>query len=133
MDTLHVASGAISNNFLKSFWFWLAMLEFILIILLILRLLSISKNNSFSKPGQQVIKESKGIEIDMSNIMNSIHGSANLYKELSRKCHPDRFVNTDYEKIAEKIFQEISENRRNYEKLIELKHKATTELNINFN
>ena len=68
----------------------------------------------------------------MNNLMDSIHNSRNLYKELSKKCHPDRFINDPKQKIAEEIFQEISENERNFEKLSLLKLRAINELNINF-
>lgn len=43
-------------------------------------------------------------------------------------CHPDKFVNTSKEKIAEEIFQEISKNKRNYEELVMLKDSAINEL-----
>lgn len=68
----------------------------------------------------------------MENLMDSINGARTLYKELSRKCHPDRFVNTPKEKIAQEIFQEITKNQRNFEKLKLLKEKAINSLNINF-
>ena len=68
----------------------------------------------------------------MNNLMDSIHNSRNLYKELSKKCHPDRFINDPKQKIAEEIFQEISENERNFEKLSLLKQRAINELNLTF-
>ena len=40
----------------------------------------------------------------MNNLMDSMHKSRNLYKELSKKCHPDRFINNPKQKIAEEIF-----------------------------
>lgn len=68
----------------------------------------------------------------MGNLMNSINNSSELYKELSRKCHPDRFVNSPDQKLAEEIFQEIARHKRNHEKLIALKERAIAELNIKF-
>jgi hypothetical protein len=52
---------------------------------------------------------------------------------LKVKCHPDRFA-TDAEKnvIAENIFQEITKNKTNVKRLIELKEEAKQKLNINF-
>ena len=41
-------------------------------------------------------------------------------------------VNMPNQKIAEEIFQEITENERNFEKLSLLKLRAINELNINF-
>ena len=60
-------------------------------------------------------------DIDMNNLMNSIHRSRELYKELSSKYHPDRFVNTPEYEIAEEIFQRISKNERNYKELTLIK------------
>ena len=64
--------------------------------------------------------------------MNSITHSKELYKELSKKCHPDRFVNTHLQEVADKLFQEITANQRNHKRLTELKKQAQNELNINF-
>ncbi|MBK6902420.1 MAG: hypothetical protein IPH04_06325 [Saprospirales bacterium] len=70
------------------------------------------------------IKNIGSTNIDMNNLMNSIHGSRELYKELSKACHPDKFINTDKHKIAEEIFQNISMDKRNYEKLLAHKERA---------
>jgi curved DNA-binding protein CbpA len=67
----------------------------------------------------------------MNSLMDSINGSKDLYKELSRVCHPDRFTNSDKQKNAEEIFQEISKNKRDFNKLSELKKRVIAELNIN--
>ena len=66
---------------------------------------------------------------DMPNELDFIQ----LYDELKVKCHPDRFP-TDKEKntIAENIFQEISKNKNNVKRLLELKEEASQKLNINF-
>jgi hypothetical protein len=50
------------------------------------------------------LKNSKNNKIDMNNLMDSMHKSRNLYKELSKKCHPVRFINNPKQKIAEEIF-----------------------------
>jgi curved DNA-binding protein CbpA len=71
-----------------------------------------------------------GDNADMKNLVNSIAKSRELYKELSRQCHPDRFVNTDLQPTAEDIFQEISRNKRNYKILLALKERAIEKLNI---
>ena len=62
--------------------------------------------------------------IDMSNLLNSIHHSKELYKELSKRCHPDIFANKPEYKIAEELFQKISRNRRNFEQLMLIKEEA---------
>ena len=119
-------------SILNSFWFWIALIELLLIIFLIYKLKTKKKISELSDLETNHIKKSKNNSIDMDNLMNSIHKSRDLYKLLSKKCHPDRFINNPMQKIAEEIFQEISENERNFEKLSLLKSRAETELNITF-
>jgi hypothetical protein len=95
----------------------------------------LKKKNSdlaFSDLPKDTMKNAKTKKIDMDNLMNSINGSRDLYKELSKVCHPDNFVNTDMQTIAEEIFKDISKDKRNYEKLLAIKERAKNELNINF-
>jgi hypothetical protein len=116
-----------------SIWFWVAVAEFLFIIIL-LWLLSVKKSNL--KSGFGGLKKSDlqdgETAASVENLLNSIAKSAMLYKELSRKCHPDKFINTPLEETAQELFKEISKNKRNYEKLTMLKKKAIEELNINF-
>jgi len=70
--------------------------------------------------------------IDFDNIINSSFNSNEVYNELKVKCHPDRFPNDDVKNtIAENLFQEITKNKNNIKRLLELKEKAKQELNIN--
>ena len=113
-------------------WFWIALVEFAVIIFLFICLRTKKSQLDFSNLPIDKIKNAQKTDIDMNNLMNSIHGSRELYKELSAKCHPDRFINTPEQKIAEELFQEISRDKRNYEKLYQLKKRAIVELNITF-
>jgi dephospho-CoA kinase len=112
--------------------FWIALIELIVIIFLLYKLKSKKEINELTNLETKNIKDSKKNTIDMDNLMNSIHNSRTLYKELIKKCHPDRFINDNKQKNAEEIFQEITKNERNYEKLSSLKLRAENELNINF-
>jgi hypothetical protein len=116
----------------NSLWFWLSIGELLLIIYLIYRLKSKKVVSELTDLEMQNIQNSKNNPIDMNSLMNNIHNARGLYKELSRKCHPDRFIGDPKHQIAEDIFQEISDNERNYEKLNQLKTRAINELNINF-
>jgi hypothetical protein len=116
-----------------SFWFWIALLEFLIIALLIYRLRKRSRNLDFSDLPEGKLKSAKSANIDMGNLMNSINGSKDIYKELSRLCHPDRFINTDKHNNALLIFQEVSKNKRNYKELSNLRERAITELEIKIN
>jgi len=114
-----------------STWFWIAVIEFLIIVWLFRKFQKLKRNNLDLSD----VKKSdlwKSGNIDINNLMNSIHYSRELYKELSKKCHPDRFVNTPKQEIAEEIFQRISKNKRNYEQLIFIKEEAIDKLNINF-
>jgi len=62
--------------------------------------------------------------------MSDIWDSPKLYDELIKVCHPDRFVNTDKQEIANHISQEISKYKSNSEMLIKLKEEAIVRLGI---
>lgn len=116
----------------NSIWFWIAFLELIGLIFLIYKLKSKMKGLELTDSETKHLKKAKKNKIDMDHLMNNIHSSKNLYKDLSKKCHPDRFINDPKQIIAEEIFQEITENEKNFEKLSKLKLRAINELNINF-
>lgn len=115
-----------------SIWFWVAIIEFVIIVFLFFKLKKKGKDLKFGNISKDKLHNAKKIDVDMDNLMNSINGSKDLYKELSRTCHPDRFINSDKQKLAEEIFQEISKHKRNFKRLTELKERAIIELNINF-
>lgn len=112
--------------------FWIALAELLIIIFLFFKLRKKNSNLKFGDVTKDKMRNAKKSDIDMNNLMNSINGSKELYKKLSRSCHPDRFINSDKQKKAEEIFQEISKNKRDYKILTELKEKAIVELNIKF-
>ncbi len=136
IDTLHIVGKTIksvpqgSSNFTTRIWIVIAIIEFLVILFLLLK--KKKTNLDYSDVNQSEIKKMKNQDIDMDNLMNSINHSKELYKELSKKCHPDRFVNTPLQEVADKLFQEITANQRNHKRLTELKEQAKTELNINF-
>jgi hypothetical protein len=103
------------------FWFYIALFEFIVILAFIFFRLKRHK-------AKREIDKFKNVDIDMDNLMQSIHLSKDLYKELSRSCHPDRFINTEKFEIAQGLFQEISLNEKNYKELVRLKDEANKKL-----
>jgi uncharacterized protein YozE (UPF0346 family) len=124
------ASVADSASF--PIWFWIALIEFAIIVFLVFRLRKKREKLTFGDLSKDKIRNAKKSDVDMENLMNSINGSKELYKQLSRTCHPDRFINNSKQELAEEIFQEISKHKRDFKKLTELKEKAITELNIKF-
>lgn len=62
--------------------------------------------------------------------LNELSEINNLYSELSRLIHPDRFPNDEVKRHeAESLFKEVQSNRTNKSKLIELKKKAEQLIN----
>lgn len=133
--TLQVAKETINKSITSesneqiNWWLWIAIIELLVIIFLVLK----QKNKPKYSIKQKFKEESLGQEIDFNNIINSSFNSKQLYDELKVKCHPDLFP-TDKEKniIAENIFQEITKKQNNAKRLIELKEEAKQKLNINF-
>ena len=82
---------------------------------------------------QRFKNESMNHEIDFNNTISSAFHAEELYDELKVKCHPDRFpMNPEKSRTAEMFFQEITKNKHNMKRLLELKEQAKHELNINF-
>lgn len=80
----------------------------------------------------QVLNEMKNQDVNLHEVMLDINNSKELYKLLSRRCHPNKFINSEYHKEIEDLYKEISNNKRNYSKLLELKELASMRFNINF-
>ena len=130
-DSTEIVAKTLSSMPSISIWFWVAMCEFFLILWLLLKTQGQKKRKlDFSEIKKSDLKKSGSI--NMPNLMNSLFHSEELYKELSRKCHPDRFVNTPEQEIAEDIFQRITRNRRDYEQLKLIKEEANNRLKLNF-
>lgn len=114
-------------------WFWLAVIEIVIIILLLLKLYrKKNRDSSLDTITMSKLKKARKSSVNMDELMLSINEAKGLYKELSRVCHPDRFVNSDLQEEAQEIFQEVSKHKRDYKKLLALKDQARTALNINF-
>jgi hypothetical protein len=132
-DSLKVAYQAIGksaeNPHLTNWWMWIAISEFLIIAFILLKEKLRGKKTAQQKFKTDALKQ----EVDFNNIINSSFNSMGLYNELKVKCHPDKFA-TDAVKnaIAENIFQEITKNKTNARRLIELKEEAKQKLNINF-
>lgn len=133
-DTIQAGTDIISGaepvvNHSTSIWFWIALIEFLAIIYLVFH----KKKKHTLSAKDKFKEESKEEKIDFDNIMTSSFHAKPLYDELKVKCHPDRFpFDTEENKIALELFQEISKYRTNYKKLLEVKEIATNKLKINF-
>lgn len=114
------------NAIVQNKWLILASIEFLLIILLILKL---RKKRGIDNLDKEILK-SKAASINMSDIMNDIHLAPSLYKQLSRACHPDRFAGTNLETTANELFQDVQQAENNYAKLCDLKKQSEQKLNL---
>lgn len=70
-------------------------------------------------------------EIDFGNVVSSSLLAKNLYDELKKICHPDRFTNEQDTKKANEIFQLVTQNKGDYNKLLSLKERIYNELPVN--
>ncbi len=112
-----------------SIWFWVSVIE--LLVILFLLLLRKRKKTAINDKRQQFKKEAMNEKVDFNNIINSSFQAQEMYNNLKKKCHPDRFpTDSDKNKIALELFQEITKNKTNYKKLLELQEEAKTKLNI---
>ncbi|RZJ73114.1 MAG: hypothetical protein EOO45_10490 [Flavobacterium sp.] len=114
----------------NNYWMWIAVAELAVIGYLTYRLLN-NRKPALPETEATLFTEAKSSNIDMGDLMNNITKSRNLYKQLSAKCHPDRFaMDAGKRQIADEIFQELSRHQRNYSKLLALQERAGRELNI---
>lgn len=70
-------------------------------------------------------------EIDFSNVVSSSLLAKNLYDELKKICHPDRFLNEQDINKANELFQLVTQNKGDYNKLLSMKERIYRELPIN--
>ena len=99
----------------------------ICIILLILTFLKRKgKRSRVAKIKENMMKES----IDMSNVINSSFNASRLYDELKKARHPDRFIDENIKEKANILFQQVTQHKRDYKKLLGLQERINEELNM---
>jgi hypothetical protein len=115
------------NEFIKMMWQIISIIELLIILFLILKIKKERKDNLKMQNDLNGYKKS---DINMNDLMQNMHLSKSLYKELSRKCHPDRFTDSQMQSIANELFQMVQQSKSNYKELIALKEMAINELKI---
>lgn len=113
-------------------WHYIAFGEFLIILSLVFYIIYLKRRQTLSKFEKEIL-EAKNTDIDMDDLMLSINKSRELYKELSRKCHPDQHMNSEFQKEIEELFKEITKNKRNFQELVKLKDIAANKYNIKMN
>ena len=74
----------------------------------------------------QILEE----KIDFGNVVSSSLLAKSLYDELKKVCHPDRFLNEQDVIKANEIFQLVTQNKGDYNKLQSLKERIYNELPV---
>ena len=81
---------------------------------------------------KEAIDRIKREDLDFSSMFMAINNRTEieqLYKSLSRRCHPDAFVgNPEKMAIAEKLFKRVMANSTNYEELVKIQSTITNDL-----
>jgi hypothetical protein len=131
-DTVIAVAKSFSNPIWKSIWFWLSIIQFVMIISIIRHYQKKIRDLANDAFGMD-LQKAKTKDINMDDLMQSIAGARELYKKLSKVCHPDRFINDERHPIAEELFAEITMHQRNFKKLQELQVRAHEELKLTFN
>ena len=85
------------------------------------------KTSERDKIRGQILEE----KIDFENVVSSSLLAKSLYDELKKICHPDRFLNEQDIIKANEIFQLVTQNKGDYNKLLSLKERIYRELPIN--
>lgn len=110
-------------------WFYIAIVEAIIIIILVLFILNnkLKMDDLSTRFKDKALSEDK---VDFSNVINSAFNSQSLYDELRRKCHPDRFIDENLKREADEISQELGKYKNDLSKLEEIKERAQKILKI---
>ena len=66
--------------------------------------------------------------IDYSSLFSSMENGQQLFNQLKVRCHPDRYIGTEKQALAEEIFKQVQANSTNYSKLLVLKERIDKEL-----
>ena len=133
-DSLHLTDtiqtecvNQVMDSATTNIWMWVAILEIVIIVILLLKLCS----KSFDKKAELKKKVMSEGDIDFGNIINSSFNSEALYKKLMRVCHPDRFAPDDEKvAIATDISLRLGKNKHDINVLKALAEEAKNKLNI---
>lgn len=84
------------------------------------------KKSESEKLREKILNE----EIDFNNVVSSSLLAKQLYDELKKIAHPDRYQDPELIIKATELFQSINQNKGDYDKLLILKEKVYSELII---
>lgn len=130
-DTVQIATDSLmqvsQQDATFNWWMLIAIIEFIVLLAVLFKGKKRSDKQRAIK--RQVKQEG---DIDWNNTITSSFGAEVLYKELIRKCHPDRFApNAEKMAIANDISERLGKYKYNLNELNKLKEEAINKLSIN--
>ena len=130
-DTIQIAADSVMQASQQEtyidWWMVVAIAEFVLIICVLFA----HRNKASKKRDIKRLVKKEG-DINFANVIASSFGAEALYKELIRKCHPDRFApDANKVAIANDITERLGKYKHDLNKLKELKQEAIHKLNIN--
>lgn len=114
-----------SEDILCNGWFYISVLEFIIIVVLLIKKVCVSQSKQTQK--REILSENN---VDYDNIIQSSFKSQSLYDILKKKCHPDRFLDSEQNMIATELFAKIVENKYNYQALLSIKEDMENKLKL---
>lgn len=129
-DTIQIAADSVMQASQQEtyidWWMVVAIAEFVLIICVLFA----HRNRASKKRDIKRLVKKEG-DINFANVIASSFGAEALYKELIRKCHPDRFApDANKVAIANDITERLGKYKHDLNKLNELKQEAIHKLNI---
>lgn len=105
-------------------WLWIAIVEAI-IILVLLAILHYRSSTAY-KQKQEILAETP----DFGNILSSAFHAEQLYRDLIRKCHPDRYApNQEKMVVANELAGQLSKYKHNLKELKRVEYEIQTRLN----
>lgn len=130
-DTIQIAADSVMQALQQEtyidWWMVVAIAEFVIIICVLFA----HRNKASKKRDIKRLVKKEG-DINFANVIASSFGAEALYKELIRKCHPDRFApDANKVAIANDITERLGKYKHDLNKLKELKQEAIHKLNIN--
>lgn len=130
-DTIQIAADSVMQALQQEtyidWWMVVAIAEFVIIICVLFA----QRNKASKKRDIKRLVKKEG-DINFANVIASSFGAEALYKELIRKCHPDRFApDANKVAIANDITERLGKYKHDLNKLNELKQEAIHKLNIN--
>lgn len=116
---------AVERGHISNVWMWIAIVLVVVILVLVAAL--VGKNSNTCKKKDAILAK----DPDFANLFNSAFNSESLYKDLVKKCHPDRFApNAEKMALADELCQRVSKSRNNIKELEMLRDEIQQKLSL---